>query len=491
MKRIVFLFSLLSLASFSVSAKEGKDGLGLGISFIDQVPVGDYANFVRDTIGGGLTVEAALPLPLSFMELGVSGRIDYLHSLPKKGLTLSADDEMRFYAGAWLRVPFEIHGVQFAVQPELGYGLSVYKTDGQKGAKASGCYAGNLISFAPSLRWIPLESRRLEVELSPLFTWVYERPPYVVAETGARLGILFRPFSDKKNTKSREEPAPNTVYPAIFEVASEIAQEPLPPVIPEIGIFVRSGEGFTPDGDEDNDDVEFSIACKDFSAVPESWILAIYDSHGNSVRTFSGEGMPPKTVIWDGKSEDGIPAASRNRYTAFLSVVPEKGLRERCGLNAVVDSCEVRSGIILEVLVPHQKWRIVVNSLTFPAGVASSEGMNEEEKEFTSNTLDEVAKQIKDHRNTMISIDGYANNMTQTDREELSECLPLSEARARFVMQELVSRGIESSVLVPVGKGSANPVVSLSDKDNRWKNRRIEFVITKKNLMKNLMTEQN
>lgn len=487
-KSILTVMCLMIVSGFSLAeAEDDCSSLRIGASFVNQVPVGDYANFVKDTLGGGLAVEIGLPFPLRYIEPGVSARFDFLHSFPKEGTTLGADNEMRFYGGAWLRVPFKIGGLSFAIQPELGAGVSLYKTVGQKGAKADGLYAGNLVCFAPSVRWIPKSLKYFEVEFSPLFTWVHESSPYVVAETGARLGVLFRPIT-REERKVKKEIVPAVVEkPETTEAVAQSEPEPEPLVIPSAGVFVQKGEGFTPDGDEDNDFVEFGISCTDFTEEPECWILAVADPHGNIFRTFYGKGLPPEKLTWDGKSDDGETALSRNRYTAALSVIPDKEFRRLSGLNSIESSCVVQSGILLEVLVPHQKWKIVVNSITFPANSASSEKWTDEEKVFNSKTLDEVAEQIKAHKNTTVSIDGYSNNISRTKKEETKECLPLSEARARFVMWELVKRGVPEASLVPSGKGSSNPVVDLSDKANRWKNRRIEFVITKNNLV----TKQN
>ena len=52
---------------------------------------------------------------------------------------------------------------------------------------------------------------------------------------------------------------------------------------------------------------------------------------------------------------------------------------------------------------------------------------------------------------------------------------PLSEARARAVVDHLVSRGIAASALTAKGYGSSKPVADNATAEGRAKNRRVEF----------------
>ncbi|HSH13246.1 MAG TPA: OmpA family protein, partial [Desulfurivibrionaceae bacterium] len=63
------------------------------------------------------------------------------------------------------------------------------------------------------------------------------------------------------------------------------------------------------------------------------------------------------------------------------------------------------------------------------------------------------------------------------DREENSELIPLSTARAEAVRQKLVEFGVAPARLSVVGRGSSEPVVAFTDAENRWKNRRVEFIL--------------
>jgi len=55
-----------------------------------------------------------------------------------------------------------------------------------------------------------------------------------------------------------------------------------------------------------------------------SWSLDIVDKSGQTIRRFSGAGLPPAHVMWDGKNETGMPLAD-GVYTYQLVVIDAEG----------------------------------------------------------------------------------------------------------------------------------------------------------------------
>jgi outer membrane protein OmpA-like peptidoglycan-associated protein len=76
-----------------------------------------------------------------------------------------------------------------------------------------------------------------------------------------------------------------------------------------------------------------------------------------------------------------------------------------------------------------------------------------------------------------IRIEGHAVNITGTEREEREELQPLSLARAQTVKDALVEEGMEPGRISVLGRGGTEPIVPHTDLDNRWKNRRVEFIL--------------
>ena len=91
--------------------------------------------------------------------------------------------------------------------------------------------------------------------------------------------------------------------------------------------------------------------------------------------------------------------------------------------------------------------------------------------------VSQILKKFKDYN---VTIEGNANNLTGTQSEEMKEVLPLTQARAEFILNWLNEKGgISKSRLKAVGNGSKSPLVNMRDLENRWKNRRVEFVLVK------------
>lgn len=251
------------------------------------------------------------------------------------------------------------------------------------------------------------------------------------------------------------------------------------PKQPVVMLGMSGAENFTPDGDGQNDRMTFSPKIDYIEEPPESWTFSILDPHGNPFRTIRGMGTPPEKIEWDGTSDMGEVVLSKNTYTATFTVTPSKTDRERIGAKTVQTSEEIHTGLLLEVIVPGHEWKMVVNSINFvPNEALSSEKLTKEQIDWNSKTLDEIAAQIKDHPGAkVVIVEGYANNISGTERENREELLPLSQLRADAIVEELVKRGVSRNLLEATGKGGANPIASQSDRANWYKNRRVEFRI--------------
>ena len=550
MKRLLAVLSVLLLTSLvSAETKEPSvvffsddvpryEGLAVGGFLLSQFALGEYSDFAVCNIGGGLDVEYTFPLRLpNNLDFGASAHIDFAHSIPKSDSTLKSDEEIRAVAGAWLRIPFLISGHAFAFQPELTMGLSVFSTQGQDGAEASGGYPGLIIGLAPALRMMPKVLNNFEIEASPLFTLVPEKS-HVVTMLGIRLGLVYhiqsflnnkkaareeahkaeqaeRQREEARRLREEEEARRRAIAEAADEEARKVAEEEFRKAeearkaaeaeaariaaeeaaliaaeearkaeiaswpAPQAILSVAGGTNFTPDGDGQNDRVTFNPSVKYLEEEPERWTLAIDDPQGNPFRTIKGTGALPASIEWDGLSDRGENVFSRNVYKATLSVIPSRHDRMRSGAKVAEATTDIHTGLLLQVIVPEHEWKIVVNTIYFAGGGATFDGLSEEQMKANTETLDEVAEQIVGHPGSKVTVEGYANNISGTAKEDKEELIPLSQERADFIVGELVARGIAADTLTALGKGGANPIASRKDRANWWKNRRIEFTIKK------------
>ncbi|MEA1911803.1 MAG: OmpA family protein, partial [Spirochaetota bacterium] len=104
-----------------------------------------------------------------------------------------------------------------------------------------------------------------------------------------------------------------------------------------------------------------------------------------------------------------------------------------------------------------------------------------EQNKFVLNRVSELLKKYSSYR---ITVEGHAvltrwNNPEAAKKEELEELGPLSEQRAVTVLNYLTQFGISESRMDSKGRGGTQPLVPHSDLENRWKNRRVEFILWK------------
>lgn len=118
------------------------------------------------------------------------------------------------------------------------------------------------------------------------------------------------------------------------------------------------------------------------------------------------------------------------------------------------------------------------NILFFSKNGAVFSGLSRRQITQNERTIDEAVALIKEHPGCHVLIEGYANNISGTEKENRTACMPLSLWRAEYIKKELIKRGIKAEQIETVGMGGANPLAGRKDRNNWWKNRRVEFVIT-------------
>lgn len=229
---------------------------------------------------------------------------------------------------------------------------------------------------------------------------------------------------------------------------------------------------FTPDGDGTDDEVTFKITPKyQKDAQPKSWKVEVFEEIGGKdslVKTYSGEGLPPKTLVWNAESDKKqfIPTSASD-YKVCVTVTDSLG-------NTNTQEVSFGIGILVEKL-DDGSLRILVNSIKFDADKATFDTLSKKEQAANNATIKMIAKALKKYKQYNVIIEGHAHNVSGTEKEETEELLPLSQERANVIMNILVEEGVPASSLTAVGKGGKEPISTESAK-----NRRVEFKLVKK-----------
>ncbi|MCK5673813.1 MAG: OmpA family protein [Spirochaetales bacterium] len=245
-------------------------------------------------------------------------------------------------------------------------------------------------------------------------------------------------------------------------------------ISPPIGTIKLSPVPFSPDNDGVEDEILIKLNVSDASGI-KNWTLEIDDPERRSFKIFSGEGSPAQEIIWDGKSSNGELVYAAMDYPVKLILEDNIGNISVFKDKIPVDVLVVREGDVLKIKIANILFK--VNS---PELLADSPKVIEQNK-FILNRVSELLKKYNSYR---ITIEGHAvltrwNNAAAAKKEETEELGPLSEQRAVTVLKYLTQLGVPQSRMDSKGMGGTQPLVPHSDLENRWKNRRVEFILWK------------
>lgn len=242
-------------------------------------------------------------------------------------------------------------------------------------------------------------------------------------------------------------------------------------VAPNLAVKL-SPKYFSPDNDGIDD--ELTVSLKAESAVPLSeWSFEIREPEGTSGGIFwstRGTDKITERIIWDGRSLKGEQVQAATDYPFTFTV------RDSVGMTSVV-----RGYIPVDVLVIRDgdRLKIAVPSIIFRENAADFNGLDPQIVEKNTQVLKRIAEILNKFKDYRVQVEGHANNVTGTQKEEDTELIPLSSARAEAVRAFLVRNGVGADRLSTIGMGGTRPVTKRSDRDNWWKNRRVEFILLK------------
>lgn len=230
---------------------------------------------------------------------------------------------------------------------------------------------------------------------------------------------------------------------------------------------------FSPDGDGYRDSVQLRLSAASIDAIRD-WELRVLDPAGNTFRTWSGEGEPPRFIDWSGEAADGELVQPASVYRAELSVTD---------VNDNTGTAE--TSLPVDVLVfRDEQGRVLINvpSIHFAGFSSDLFGVEQERLDQNIRTLRRVAEVLQRFPEYHITIEGHAahvyyENEQRMEREQEEELLPLSRDRARAVFHALVLLGLDRERMTVTGVGGSDPVVPHSDRENLWKNRRVLFIL--------------
>jgi flagellar hook assembly protein FlgD/outer membrane protein OmpA-like peptidoglycan-associated protein len=253
--------------------------------------------------------------------------------------------------------------------------------------------------------------------------------------------------------------------------------------------FNSTPEYFSPDNDGVADDLFMTLTAKDESPLA-NWSLEIWevviDSQGRETSRkpfyhIEGRGAPTSEPLpWDGRSSRGELVQSATDYPFTFKAEDTLGNASSMEGKIGIDVLVIRDGNHLKMQVP---------SIIFRANAADFDGLAQNIGDNNNRILKRIAEILNKFRDYKITVEGHANPTTPPNtpaRRAEENGTPgeiglqsLSEDRAKATVNFLVRFGVSRNRLSSIGMGGSRSVIPFEDRDNWWKNRRVEFILIK------------
>jgi len=300
------------------------------------------------------------------------------------------------------------------------------------------------------------------------------------------------------------------------ETPNELAETPNEPVEaqpdmspPEISVELipQPYSPISPDGEEQFLTVKINVK----SAAPiYAWHAEVRDSESNELfLSIDQGGEVPELLTWDGRNLKGEMVESATLYNFSLTVaniyhnsmvdengflIPEDKIGEVEG--RLVNGAATYNGtLLIDLIVQREEkglLRIIVPSIIFaPNSGELDKGLDPAIAKNNAQILKRIAVVLGYFEAYRVRVEGHANPISAPNtRQRIIEqtrglhrgdkgLQPLSEERAKAVVDYLVKLGVDRSRLSYVGMGASRIRVAFNDKANWWKNRRVEFILDK------------
>ena len=221
----------------------------------------------------------------------------------------------------------------------------------------------------------------------------------------------------------------------------------------------------------------------------KNWSLEITDPKGNILRTYSGKGVPPREIAWDGKDANGNVVAGGIFANYNLRTVDTRG-QQVLATDPIFKVSPAGVGereapvLAMEAAAPRVPSPPKMPMNVQPLGLSGvikipSVPFLERSTEISGDYgkyLAQVAKLIRNYPNSRVYIEGHAD-----DEGDEDESLRLSQYRADTVMRYLVEKeNIAPENLYARGHGTAAPLEITGTEIAHMHNRRVDIIILTK-----------
>jgi outer membrane protein OmpA-like peptidoglycan-associated protein/flagellar hook assembly protein FlgD len=245
---------------------------------------------------------------------------------------------------------------------------------------------------------------------------------------------------------------------------------------PRVGVKVTQDPFARTNGSIEGD-VYITVNVEEETEVTD-WSMDIVDKNGDVIRTYTGDGDPSGDITWNAGSPEDRAKLDTEMFTLNLKVTDQGGNVRDYTQQVPLDVFLVKRDGKLYIAVPN---------IIFGAYQHALDSRSEEMYQRNVKSIERVLNIYNRYPANDLLLEGHALNIyrgvdAQKEAQEEEILVPLTRRRANTVRDTLVERGMNSDKIEIEYFGGRMPIVSVHDQDVRWKNRRVEFIMQKKDL---------
>jgi len=216
-----------------------------------------------------------------------------------------------------------------------------------------------------------------------------------------------------------------------------------------------------------------SLVVSDENDIKD-WVVDLVTARNETVRTYEGEGNPTGNIVWRSPDPSGLQL-KESEYKLVMKVKDSYG-------NVTV----YEKPVTLDILVVKKEGKnfLLVPNIIFGAYKHTLDSAGKELRDRNMSTLSKVAEIYRKYPGYGLKLEAHALNIykpgTKKYEDEEKILFPLTERRAATVKDALVKLGMNPAIITTEAMGSKYPNAPVDDKNQWWKVRRVEFIMTDK-----------
>ena len=231
-----------------------------------------------------------------------------------------------------------------------------------------------------------------------------------------------------------------------------------------------AADPFAKAGEKDMEgDLFITLQIEDAHEVSD-WALDVLSAENEIIRSFAGTGDLEGNVVWPDEQMARVPISEK--VMLRISVVDEVG-----------NESTFEQAVPLDLLIVKRdgKMYLLVPNVIFGAYQYALDSRSPEMLQRNLESIDRVKKIFDKYTRYDLVLEGHALNIYRgnEDREAAEEeiLVPLTQNRAATVRDALAEDGMNEDRIRTEWFGGTQPIVDVMDREIRWKNRRVEFIM--------------